>query len=100
MLGMAAGFAVRIDDLRAAAAAFARLRADAEGLLAASGLGDTGGMAGRDPVLAAWRARYDAMAAAEWAAATAAVATLGAIATKLAGTADTYLAAEHDATGG
>ena len=43
MLGMA-GFAVRIDDLRAAAAAFARLRADAEGLLATSGLGDTGGM--------------------------------------------------------
>jgi len=95
-----AGFAVRIDDLRAAAAAFARLRADAEGLLAASGLGDTGGMAGRDPVLAVWRARYDAMAAAEWAAATAAVATLGAIATKLAATADTYLGAEHDATGG
>ena len=94
-----AGFAARIDDLRAAAAAFARLRADAEGLLAASGLGDTGGMAGRDPVLAAWRARYDAVAAVEWAAASAAVATLGAIATKLAGTADTYLGAEHDATG-
>ena len=34
-----AGFAVRIDDLRAAAAAFARLRVDAEGLLAADGLG-------------------------------------------------------------
>ena len=98
MLGMA-GFAVRIDDLRAAAAAFARLRVDAEGLLAANGLGDSAGMAGRDPVLAAWRARYDAVAAAEWAAATTAVATLGAIATKLAGTADSYLAAEHDATG-
>ena len=98
MLGMA-GFAVRIDDLRAAAAAFARLRADAEGLLAANGLGDSAGMAGRDPVLAAWRARYDAVAAAEWAAATTAVATLGAIATKLGGTADSYLAAEHDATG-
>ena len=98
MLGMA-GFAVRIDDLRAAAAAFVRLRADAEGLLATSGLGDTGGMAGRDPMLAAWRARYDAMAAAEWAAASAAVVTLGVIATKLAGTADTYLGAEHDATG-
>ena len=97
MLGMA-GFAVRIDDLRAAAAAFARLRVDAEGLLAANGLGDSAGMAGRDPVLAAWRARYDAVAAAEWAAATAAVATLGAIATKLTGTADGYLAAEHDAT--
>ena len=98
MLGMA-GFAVRIDDLRAAAAAFARLRVDAEGLLAASVLGDSAGMAGRDPVLAAWRARYDAVAAAEWAAATTAVATLGAIATKLTGTADGYLAAEHDATG-
>jgi hypothetical protein len=94
-----AGFAVRIDDLRAAAAAFARLRVDAEGLLAANGLGDSAGMAGRDPVLAAWRTRYDAVAAAEWAAATTAVATLGAIATKLAGTADSYLAAEHDATG-
>jgi hypothetical protein len=98
VLGMA-GFAVRIDDLRAAAAAFARLRVDAEGLLAANGLGDSAGMAGRDPVLAAWRTRYDAVAAAEWAAATTAVATLGAIATKLAGTADSYLAAEHDATG-
>jgi len=98
VLGMA-GFAVRIDDLRAAAAAFARLRVDAEGLLAANGLGDSAGMAGRDPVLAAWRARYDAVAAAEWAAATTTVATLGAIATKLTGTADGYLAAEHDATG-
>ena len=99
MLGMA-GFAVRIDDLRAAAAAFARLRNDAEGLLATSGFGDTAGMAGRDQVLAPWRARYDAMAAAEWAAATAAVATLGAIATKLAGTADIYLGAEREATNG
>src|SRR4029079_7151233 len=81
VLGMA-GFAVRIDDLRAAAAAFARRRVDAEGLLAANGLGDSAGMAGRDPVLAAWRARYDAVAAAEWAAAPAAAATLGAIATK------------------
>src|SRR5690349_3616328 len=57
------------------------------------------GMAGRDPVMAAWRTRYDAVAAAEWAAATTAVATLGAIATKVAGTADSYLVAEHDATG-
>jgi len=40
------------------------------------------------------------MAAAEWAAATAAVATLGAIATKLAGTADIYLGAEREATNG
>ena len=95
---MAAGFSVQIDDLRAAATAFAQLRTDAEGVLGAGGLGGTGGMAGRDPVLAAWRARYDAMAAAQWAASTTAVSTLGAIATKLSNTADTYLGAEHDAT--
>jgi Bacterial EndoU nuclease len=94
---MAAGFAVRIDDLHTAAGEFTQLRRDAERLLAAGALGGSGGMAGRDPVLAAWRARYDAMAAAQWAASTAAVATLGAIATKLAGTADTYVAAEHTA---
>jgi hypothetical protein len=97
VLTMAAGFAVRIDDLHTAAAEFTQLRRDAERLLAAGALGGSGGMAGRDPVLAAWRARYDAMAAAQWAASTAAVATLGAIATKLAGTADTYVAAEHNA---
>ena len=65
---------------------------------ARAALGGTGGMAGRDPVLAGWRARYDAMAAAQWAASTTAVSTLGAIAAKLSNTADTYLAAEHDAT--
>jgi hypothetical protein len=37
------------------------------------------------------------MAAAQWAASTTAVSTLGAIATKLSNTADTYLGAEHDA---
>ncbi len=95
---MAAGFSVQIDDLRAAAAAFTQLRAHAAGVLGAPGLGDIGGMAGRDPVLAAWRARYDAMVAAQWAASTTAVTTLGAIATKMADTADTYRAAEHDAT--
>jgi hypothetical protein len=94
---MAAGFAVRIDDLHEAAAEFAQLRRDAEGLLAAGVLGGSGGMAGRDPVLAAWRTRYDAMAAAQWAASTAAVTTLGAIATKLADTADTYFATDHTA---
>ena len=97
MLTMAAGFSVQIDDLRAATAAFAQLRTDGAGVLGAGGLGDTGGMAGRDPVLAEWRARYDAMAAAQWAASTTAVSTLGAIATKLSNTADTYLGAEHDA---
>ena len=96
MLGMA-GFAVRIDDLRAAAADFARLRGDAEHLLAANGLGDSAGMAGRDPVLAAWRARYDAMAAAEWAASTTAVATLGRSRRSWQARPTAYLAAEHDA---
>ena len=95
---MAAGFSVQIDDLRAAATAFAQLRTDAEGVLGAGVLGGTGGMAGHDPVLAEWRARYDATAAAQWAASTTAVSTLGAIATKLSNTADTYLDAEHDAT--
>jgi len=95
---MAAGFSVQIEDLRAAATAFAQLRTDAERVLGAAGLGDTGGMAGRDPVLAEWRARYDATAAAQWAASTTAVSTLDAIATKLSTTADTYLVAEHDAT--
>ena len=98
VLGMA-GFAVRIDDLRGAAAAFARLRADAEGLLAANGLGDQrwdGGPRSRAGRLAGalrrggrrgvggghHRGRH-----------------AGAIATKLGGTADSYLVAEHDATG-
>ena len=100
MLTMAAGFSVQIDDLRAAAAGFAQVHADAAGLLSADGLGGTEGMAGRDPVLAAWRARYDAVAAAQRTASVAAVATLGAIATKLVDTADTYLAADHAATPG
>src|SRR5689334_7572052 len=57
-------------------------------------------MAGRDPVLAAWRARYDAVAAAQWAASVTAVGTLGAVVTKFAATADTYLSAEHAAHAG
>jgi len=65
VLTTVAGFSVQIDELRAAAATFDRLRTDAESVLATSGLGKTGGMAGRDPVLAAWRGRYDAMAAAQ-----------------------------------
>ncbi|MBA3905994.1 MAG: hypothetical protein H0X35_04820 [Pseudonocardiales bacterium] len=98
MLTMAAGFSVQIEDLRAAADAFARLSADAAGLLRTADLTGTGGMAGQDPVLVAWRGRYDAMAAAAWAASITATTTLGAIATKLTDTADTYLAAEHAAT--
>lgn len=95
---MAAGFSVQIVDLRSAAAAFAELHVQATQRLSVSALVETGGMAGRDPVLAAWRARYDAVAAAEWAASGAAATVLGAIATKLTATADTYLTAENTAT--
>lgn len=98
MLTMAAGFSVQIEDLHAVAEAFARLSDDAARLLRATDLAGTGGMGGRDPVLAAWRGRYDTMAAATWAASITATATLGAIATKLTATVDTYLAAEHAAT--
>ena len=98
VLTMAAGFSVQIDDLRAP-----RPRRSPScgptprACSARAGSGGTGGMAGRDPVLAEWRARYDAMAAAQWAASTTAVSTLGAIATKLSNTADTYLGADHAA---
>ncbi|HEY0813626.1 MAG TPA: EndoU domain-containing protein [Pseudonocardia sp.] len=95
---MAAGFSVQIDDLHAAAATFVRLHDEAVTLLSGARLADTHGMAGHDPVLAPWRGRYDTMAAAAWAASITATATLGAIATKLTDTADTYLAAEHAAT--
>jgi hypothetical protein len=98
MLTLPAGFSVQTEDLHAAAGAFARLHGDAADLLKAGGFAGTGGMAGRDPVLAPWRARYDAIAAAEWAASATAVTTLGAIATKLTDTANTYLAADDAAT--
>ncbi len=98
MLTKAAGFSVQIEDLHAAAEAFARLSDNAAHLLRAADLAGTGGMGGRDPVLAAWRGRYDTMATASWAASITASATFGAIATKLTNTADTYLAAEHAAT--
>jgi hypothetical protein len=98
VLTMAAGFSVQIDDLHAAADVFARLSEEAAGLMRGADLAGAGGMAGHDPVLAAWRGRYDTMAAAVWAASITATATLGAIATKLTATADTYLAAERAST--
>lgn len=98
VLTMAADFSVQVADLGFAADAFAELRVEAAFLMSGSALVGTGGMAGRDPTSAAWRARYDAVVAAEWAALGAAATTLGAIAQKLTSTADTYAAAVQAAT--
>lgn len=94
------GFAVEVEDLRATAATFARLR-DASAAASASAsaqLAGTGGMAGDDAVLARWRQRYDPMVTAWWGAAGAAVTMLGSIATRMTDTGNAYLAAEHAAT--
>jgi Bacterial EndoU nuclease len=92
-----AGFVVQVADLRATAATFAQLAGDAAAARAAAGaaLSGTAGMGGHHGEMAALRARYDAVAAAEWAAAAAAGDMLAAIAGALTGTGDAYLATEH-----
>lgn len=96
------GFAVTIADLGSAAAAFARLHADGAAAVAATAatLASGAGMAGDDLVLAAWRVRYDPMAAALWGAVSSAGRVLGDIAVRLTDTGNAYLAGEHAATPG
>jgi hypothetical protein len=94
------GFSVVVDDLRATAATFGRLRDRASASVggASAALGAAGGAGGDDAVLARWRDRYDPLAAALWAALGAAGGTLGSIAGKLTETGSAYLAGDHAAT--
>lgn len=94
------GFVMVIDDPRATAATFTRLRDEAS--MASTGASaqpaGAAGTAGDDPVMARWRQRHDPTAAALWDAVDVAGLTLGSIAVKLTGTGHACLDGEHAAT--
>ncbi len=90
-----------IEDLSASSRVFTRLHVDALDALAAAatGLAAAAGMAGDDPVLAPWRAEYDALAAVVWPVLSTSTRLLAGIADRLVRTGNGYLDADR-ASGG
>ncbi len=98
---MSDGFTVTIEDLSASSRVFTRLHSEALDALsgAAAGLTAAAGMAGDDPVLAPWRAEYDALTTVVWSVVGSSTGLLAGIADRLVRTGNGYLDADR-ASGG